>query len=982
MERMRIRRRICGMVLCFVAALLLIPALSYGADRDVQWGRFQNSESNNGVMGDVLPPTSYQETALKWGKQLVQGYTTSFTPPLIIDGDLYTASNRHVYKINKETGEIRQESDELKLNVGYAMNPITYDPEHDQIYVPILRGRVQCLDAETLQSKWISKEYPYTQTLSPITYKDGAIYTGIWETETADGVFFRLNALTGEEEWTFRPSEAGDIPHGFYWAGAFVNEKYVVVGSDDGTDNTFAEASDSPYPETAIVYCFDRETGKVMDRITGVKGDVRSTIVHDNGHIYFTSKGGRLYKAALGADGKFAKVSYIQLKDARGTYDAMMTATPVVYNGRIYAGAAGSGGQFSADGGHMFAVIADDETLSDSSLIYTVPISGYPQAAPVLSTATEKTDGKVRLYFTFNAFPGGIYYLEDSPQATAESHEKAHLLFRPETSMQQYCISPLACDREGTLYFKNDSGCMMAVGSSRAWLTGLSVRYENKELEWDTAFESGLLNYALRAPNGAASVDLYLTVPDGMTATVNGSPWTGPKMSVPVGEDGSDVTVSVSRSIGGKDYTRTYQLSISTASNNANLAGLAISDSNTRPQVVDTEERKASSVGVGYDPDFDPGIESYVSKAYAGSKAYLNIWVQTADPEASVKVIPVENVGNTGSKHRMNDKGEIEDVNGDRRFPIYWVAGETAAVADVEVTSPSGKVQRIYRVTLTRGAEQSSTGEVTFTADPANVILYTRGEGQSIRPKVLYNKEDVTDRCTWESTDPEVASVDAQGVITAVKTGDAEIWIRWKEAGRRTRVHVTVEEPDEPEVKPDPPAAPAAVKGLTAGVSASGKKITLSWKKAAGAENYCISYRTAGSKKWTEKKTSKTEITLKGLAAGGLYEVKCAGENAGGTGKYSTSAYCYIAKTTLTLKAGKKQFTAKMKKVKGASGYELRWSLKKNLAGAKAKKTGKVKHTAKKLKAKKTYYVQVRPYRKSGGKIYLGEPVMKKVKVK
>ena len=187
----------------------LAAAPGYAADRDVEWGCYQNSMENNGVIGDIPTPESYQQTALLWGKKMLDGYTVSFTPPLIIDGNLYTASNKYVYVIDKQSGEVLRQSEELKLNVGYAMNPITYDEENDQLYVPIMRGRVECLDAETLEEKWISKEYQYSQSLSPISCRDGLVYTGIWETEKDDGAFLCLDAKTGEEVWTYVPSEDG-----------------------------------------------------------------------------------------------------------------------------------------------------------------------------------------------------------------------------------------------------------------------------------------------------------------------------------------------------------------------------------------------------------------------------------------------------------------------------------------------------------------------------------------------------------------------------------------------------------------------------------------------------------------------------------------------------------------------------------------------------------------------------------------------------
>ena len=1187
-----------GMVLLLLLGMVWVAFASgsYAAQRDVEWGQYQNSTANNGVIGEIETPSVYEETALKWSRKMVSGYTTSFTPPLIIDGYLYTASSTHVYRINKNTGEIVKESEELKLNVGYGMNPITYDADNDQLYVPIMKGRVQCLDADTLRSKWISDEYRYSQTLSPISYQDGCVYTGIWETETKDGVFFCLDAATGEAKWKYVPSEHSETPHGFYWAGSYVDENYVVVGSDDGTDNLFSEAGG--YTETAIVYSFDRRTGEVVDRITGVKGDIRSTVVYDNGHIYFVSKGGRLYKADFGSDGKFSNTSYIQLqvrgKSTTDKVDAMMTSTPVVYKGRIYVGAAGAGGQFSADGGHMFAVIRDDDTLSDRSLIYTVPISGYPQASPLLSTATEKTDGKVRLYFTFNAFPGGIYCLEDSPEATAESHASPQLLFRPELSMQQYCISPLCCDREGTFYYKNDSGHLMAVALNKAYLNDISVKYGQQELAWDYPFEPGILNYSLQAPNDAAAVDVRLQVPDGMTARVDGEEYTGSKISVSVGEDAAAIPITVSRIVGEKTYTRTYTLNTTTLSNNANLAGLYISASNTAPaQIADSGDWVSANKGIGYDPVFDPGIEDYVGRICEvdAGKAFLRLWLETADPEASIRVFPVDNVGN--SQSRLNEDGTIKKASNSSYYPVYWVKGGTTAEVDVEVTSPSGKVTRTYHVTLQRSEKYIETGDTPLRLSPSSVTLYTSGQGRTAAVSASFGGVDVTENCSFESSDPQVAAVDSYGVITAATRGEAEIWVTYPQENRRARVHVEVadptlrppvaslapgtytepirvalqalgsgaqvryvtgtededlpapsstggtlyeqplsigeegqvvtvkiraiacgkgyaksfpedfiytvdltgEEPSSPGVSLDPdsvyiapedqaafsalpngtgydavtemlssvqahlkmneayaeatgeseitteivweteggyaydpadqkeqqfvicgeavlpdgidargrsmelllpvkvcaapqpqpeppkPAKPAKVTGQTASVSASARTITVKYKKAARASSYRIAYRKAGGA-WKYLTSKSTSRKITGLAANGSYEVKVCAVNAGGQGTYSASSFCIISKTAPKLKGKKKSIAVSVKKIKAATGYRIRYSLKKNLSASKTVRTKKISYTIKKLKKKKLYYVQVTPYKVIKGKTYWGQPVVKKVKTK
>ncbi len=86
------------------------------------------------------------------------------------------------------------------------------------------------------------------------------------------------------------------------------------------------------------------------------------------------------------------------------------------------------------------------------------------------------------------------------------------------------------------------------------------------------------------------------------------------------------------------------------------------------------------------------------------------------------------------------------------------------------------------------------------------------------------------------------------------------------------------------------------------------------------------------------------------------------------------------------VKKGKKAFTATWKKVSGVDGYQIQYSVKKNMKKAKTKKVkgaAKKKLTVKKLKAKKTYYVRIRAYKKINGKVqYSKWSKVKKVKVK
>lgn len=88
-----------------------------------------------------------------------------------------------------------------------------------------------------------------------------------------------------------------------------------------------------------------------------------------------------------------------------------------------------------------------------------------------------------------------------------------------------------------------------------------------------------------------------------------------------------------------------------------------------------------------------------------------------------------------------------------------------------------------------------------------------------------------------------------------------------------------------------------------------------------------------------------------------------------------------------SLKSSKaKTFVVKWKKVKNADGYQVVYSTSSKFTGSKSASVSKsaLSKTVKGLKAKKTYYVKVRAYRKDakGNKIYSSYSTPKKVKVK
>lgn len=636
-----------------------------------EWWNYRNNEENNGVIS-VSTPNNSRETSEKWSLQIGGSWNESCTPPLILGGYLYTGAGKYIYKLDKETGKILMVSDQLKGSLVFALNPLTY--AEGMIFAQIGNGQIQAISATTMKSLWISEAIG-GQTLSPITYKDGYIYTGTWNSESKDGAYFCLT-VTDEDpdnpaeikKCTWKYSHKG----GFYWAGSYATSDYVVFGSDDGS-------AEGNYTVSSILYSVSTKTGLLIDSLENLQGDIRTSVVYNNGFIYFATKGGMLYRVKMNADGTFGAVAFYYL-------GGMATASPVVYKGRIYIGVCGTGGQFNEDAGHHFDVLQED--INGINLAYSVPVKGYPQAGATLSTAYEnedyngdgKPDGRVYLYFTYNVYPGGISFLSDEP---GQTEGKAEDLFVPETKKQQYCISTICADSDGTLYYKNDSGYLMAVSSNSAYLDDIDVTCREGKIKWDDDFDSSRGNYTLTVPDGTREVSVRLTVPKDRTATVNGQNYTG-TCTVSLDDKGEGVIQIV---VMYKQQKRTYRIKVMGLGSNADLSGLVISDNNSV---------NVTASHISYSPTFKSENTQYISDVYTGEKKFLNIYASAKGIYSKIEAEAGDGVRRILRFQNAAGAGNMT------RFAVYFDDDQSSAEVTLKVTAGDGVTTKDYHINLLR----------------------------------------------------------------------------------------------------------------------------------------------------------------------------------------------------------------------------------------------------------------------------------------
>lgn len=471
-------------------------ALATALSLSVCVSAFVSDGTNNNVTTSVLPDSA-DNAVLNWATKVGKSWNDGPSPVAIVGDDIVYTSGDKLMRMNKETGVVDSVVGQRAGTNSYAIQPVTYA---DGMIFSGFDGGVQAFDAKTLESLWVYKDSVGGQAISPIYYNDGYIYTGFWSSgwsETDSGNFVCIDVKDEDPtktdeaksaKWTY--TNVG----GFYWTGAYATDKFIVVGSDNGTDDN------SP----SKVRTFDKETGKVIDSKEAV-GDIRSSVSYDKDTdaYYFTTKGGYLYKAEINADGKFTKLDSIALGGAS-------TSTPTVLNGRAYVGVNGSGwGNYK---GSAIAVI----DLDSFEIAYKAETKGYPQTSGL---GVVNKDGYNYVYFTENASAGAIRYVKDKKGVTevldaqiVNGKKTAPSLFTPTGAQAQYAIADLVADENGTIYFKNDSGYIMAVGSEVEKLVTENAKTVCKEGEAYDA--SDLKVYAVLKNGVKKDVTDYVTIDD------------------------------------------------------------------------------------------------------------------------------------------------------------------------------------------------------------------------------------------------------------------------------------------------------------------------------------------------------------------------------------------------------------------------------------------------------------------------------------
>lgn len=323
-------------------------------------------------------------------------------------------------------------------------------------------------------------------------------------------------------------------------------------------------------------------------------------------------------------------------------------------------------------------------------------------------------------------------------------------------------------------------------------------------------------------------------------------------------------------------------------------------------------------------------------------------------------IVPENAANQRVSWNSSNESVAVVDESG-----LVTAVGSGKAV--ITVTTEDGEKTDQCEVTVEEERIDVPAAVSGVTLDRTEAVFSAIGQTlkltAEVAPSNAGNKE-----VTWSSSNPSVAQVDQDGLVTAKGNGTAVITVTTRDGGKTSSCRITVQEAKEPVTAAKP--AP----GRATGVKVSNNKtnaVTVTWTKVQDAESYRVYLYT--NKKWRSVgETEGNKLTIRKLKPGTKYSVKVEAWNKQGAGEASPAVKTATkpAKTGLkgkTAGTGKVKLTFKKKK---ASGYEI-WFKAGNGKFKKLKTVKKASFTKSGLKAGRKYTFRVRAYVKNGSaKVY------------
>ena len=417
-----------------LAAALTLTAVLVPADTLQAAGSGQSSYRGSGDNMAILTdartvanlPKSLEETEVKWTVQVADDpsdWTNAITSPVEVDGTIYVLSNGRLKAFDAVTGKLaKAASDEDLINNYYNYY--------------LMGGKVNGETMLFVESQNIVAAY-------------NSDLEQVWKTRSEDA--FAIDAVSGAYLWQtevpFTAVGQGSWAMGGGYSGMLAAGDYVICGTEGGT-----------------VYVFAKSNGAVVSQLDASADhmqNIRGAIAYTGGNLWFTMTDGSIWRVAFSeSDGALGAVSSAKITPTATN----STATPVVYNGRVYVGCTDTDASGSVQGA---VAVLDASTLA---MIYEIPVAKQDNAwsnkCTDVAIAADTSTGTVYGYAAYYDKPGSVVAFSDQPgQNRAEFFDLRDLV--PEYT-SNYSNSQILLGTEGNLYYTNDSGYMVCVGKKAA----------------------------------------------------------------------------------------------------------------------------------------------------------------------------------------------------------------------------------------------------------------------------------------------------------------------------------------------------------------------------------------------------------------------------------------------------------------------------------------------------------------------------------
>lgn len=415
-------------------------------------------------------PREPEKTEVKWQQTIkpdLSSYTNNPSQVVELKGYLYIVGGEFLYKLDPEDGHIISKVDHVAngdnvfltsngkdtifvQDSGFNFDPTTYKTTY-------YYNTIRAFDTSNLANKWTNTDFKSESpkisgySNSPLTYAetyaDSYLYGNNGET------FFALDANSGRTLWSVRPKS--DIKN----SAPLVIGNFVIFGDNSGT-----------------LYSYNKTDGKNPHTLSiDANQAIYSSFTPDDGKIYYITHNPNagwpddarpeLHQTMIDSTtGVFSNDQHVPLPATDST------TTPTVKNGKIYVG--GSSGSNRSDGivavynteleiqnsktikglGKTFNILAaTDPDDSDNTLLYSEVWGSNNDGCPI--SLTEK-NGKLSDPITYSSL----------------TVSKA----------QNFSDAQITLGSDGTLYYSNDSGVLLALKAKESPASASQSDQENE----------------------------------------------------------------------------------------------------------------------------------------------------------------------------------------------------------------------------------------------------------------------------------------------------------------------------------------------------------------------------------------------------------------------------------------------------------------------------------------------------------------------